>query len=365
MAIRVLVISNYSDYHSTRPEASIFLGLAKLGFDIRIMTYKNAKLVKEFEEAGIRVIDFHPEKKFDKAEIARIREFLIEEKIQIVHLFNSPAIVNGIQAAKNLPVKVVLYRGYCGHIHWYDPTAYLKFLHPRVDAIFCNSIGVEKELTRQLFFPKHKAVTINKGHHVGWYEGYEPHAIKEELGLPPEAFLLVSVANNRPMKGIPYLLRAMNSLPADVPIHLLLIGRNMDTKENLAILDKGKNRNKVHFTGFRNDVLNIVAASDAFVLSSIKGESITKSVIEAMSIGVPPIITDIPGNTELVENGVSGIVVPAKTSQPIAEAVLRLFKDETLRRSMGIAAKNHIRTHLNEQTTILKTKALYERLLGA
>src|SRR5687767_7704636 len=129
MAIKVLVISNYTDYHSTRPEASIFLGLAKLGFEISIMTYASSKHVADFEKAGIRVIDFHPEKKFDKAEITRIREFIVQEQIQILHLFNGPSIINGLTAAEHLPVKVVLYRGYCGHIHWYDPTAYLKYLN--------------------------------------------------------------------------------------------------------------------------------------------------------------------------------------------------------------------------------------------
>lgn len=364
MAIKVLVISNYTDYHSTRPEASIFLGLAKLGFDIRIMTYASSKHNEAFKAAGIQVIDFHPEKKFDKAEIARIREYIIEEQIQIIHLFNSPATINGIKAAKGLPVKVVLYRGYCGHIHWYDPSAYVKFLNPRVDAIFCNSVGVENMFREQLFFPKHKAITINKGHDINWYKGYEPYDIRKELELAPDTFLLVNVANNRKMKGIPYLLEAINQLPSELPIHLLLVGRNMDNKKNFTILDRGKNRDKVHFIGFRTNVLNIVAASDVFVLSSIKGESITKSVIEAMSLGTPPIITDIPGNTELVVDGESGLVVPAKTSRPLAAAILKLYENEALRKSMGQAATRHISAHLNEQQTIIKTKVLYEGLLG-
>jgi glycosyltransferase involved in cell wall biosynthesis len=363
MDIKVLVISDYRDYHSTRPEASIFIGLAKLGFQISIMTYKSSTLTPEFEAAGIKVIDFHPEKKLNKAEIRTIRDFIVNEKIDIVHLFNSKSIINGIQAAKGLPVKVVLYRGFAGHIHWYDPSAYLKFLHPRVDKIFCNSKGVEQVLQRQLFFDKSKAITINKGHDIEWYKEYHPVDIRKELGLPSNTFLLISVGNNRKMKGIPYMLQAFNQLPDDLPIHLLLVGHNMDTKENLKLINACGHNEKVHLLGFRKDVLNIVSACDVFVLASIYGESITKSVIEAMALGVAPIITDIPGNTELVINNESGLIARAKNSKDLSEAILTLFNDQPFCKQLGKNAKLRIANQLNAGQTILKTKDLYTDLM--
>ncbi len=363
MPIKVLAISNYKDFHTGRPEASIFFGLAKLGFEISVMTYKDCQLARDFEAAGIKVIDFHPEKKFDKTEIKTIRDFVLDNYIDVMHLFNSISIVNGIRAAKNLKVKVVLYRGFAGNINWYDPTAYIKYLHPRVDKITCNSKGVEEYIQSQLFFDKSKTITINKGHDVRWYQGYEPYDIKKELGLDPNSFLLINVANNRRMKGIPYLLKAMNNLPEELPIHLLLAGRDMDNKENLAILAKGNQKEKVHFLGFRKNVLNIVASCDVFVLSSLYGESITKSVIEAMSLGIPPIITDIPGNVELVEHGKSGIVVPSKDSKSLTKAILQIYKDEALRTKIAAGATEWINTELNYKKTIQKMKEFYEGLV--
>jgi len=109
--MKILVISNYRPFHTARPEAEIFIGLAKLGVEIDIMTYGDAKYFEIFKEAGINVIDFHPEKKMDKDEIAFIRKHLIEGKHDVIQLYNNPAAVNGIQAAKGLPVKVILYRG--------------------------------------------------------------------------------------------------------------------------------------------------------------------------------------------------------------------------------------------------------------
>ena len=362
MSIKVLVISDYRDYHSSRPEASIFIGLAEMGFQIHVMTYKDCKHREEFEKSGINIIDFHPEKRFDKAEIKTIKDLIVKENIDVMYLFNNPAIINGIIAAKRLPVKVVLYRGYAGNIHWYDPAIYFKFLHPRVDKIICNSIGVEEYIQKQLFFDKRKTITINKGHNVEWYTGYHPFDIRKELGIPSDSFLIINVANNRKMKGIKYLLKAFNDIPCDLPIHLLLAGRNMDNKKNLNILNQGDKKDKVHFLGYRKNVLNIVASTNVFVLSSIEGESITKAVIEAMSLGIPPIITDIPGNKELVVNNVSGLIVPSKNSKKMSEAIIKLYEDQSFSRYLGENSLKRISTHLNYKQTILKTKELFEAL---
>ena len=253
MSLNVLVISNYRDYHSTRPEASIFKGLSEKGFNVHVMTYGDSKHVPEFKQAGVTVVDFHPEKKFDKGEVQRIREYVITHKIDVLHLFNGKAIINGIKATKKLPVKILLYRGYAGNINWWDPTAYWKYLNPRVDNIFCNSIGVEEYIQSKGVFVTPKTITINKGHNVEWYEGYEPYDIKKELGIPEDSFLLVNVANNREMKGINFLLEGFNEISNELPIHLLLVGNDMDNEQNQKILGQGDKKNHVHFLGHQKE----------------------------------------------------------------------------------------------------------------
>ncbi|MEZ4685457.1 MAG: glycosyltransferase family 4 protein [Bacteroidia bacterium] len=363
MPVRILVISNYSDFHATRPEAAIFIALAKRGFEVHIMTRPNSPHREAFEQAGIQVIDFHPEKKWDKAEIQRIRDFILEKQIDIMQLFNSKSIVNGIKAAKGLPVKVVLYRGYAGNIHWYDPFAYTKYLHPRVDAVVCNSVGVRDYLQSIPGFKKEKAISINKGHDTDWYVSGNRYDIRAELGLPENAFLVVNVANNRRMKGIPWLLKAMNIIPANLPVHLLLIGKGMDNRQNLRIVRAVGNEGRIHFAGFRNNVLDILPSCDLFALSSIKGESITKAVIEAMSLAVAPIITNIPGNVELVEHGISGLVVPAKDEEAMASAILKCYHEPDFREKLGFGAQKHIQTRLNTERTVNEYVQFYDGLL--
>ena len=78
--MKILVISNYRETVSVRPEAELFIGLKRAGLDVAIMTYPDAEYVEKFREAGIRVIGFHPEKKLDRQAIKTIRAELIKSK---------------------------------------------------------------------------------------------------------------------------------------------------------------------------------------------------------------------------------------------------------------------------------------------
>ncbi len=362
--MKVLVISNYRETVSVRPEAELFIGLKKAGVEVEIMTYGDAEYVEKFRAAGIKVIDFHPEKKLDRKEIRRIREELINGKHDIVHLFNTKAIINGIQAAKRLPVKIVLYRGYTGNVHWYDPTAYFKYLHPRVDKIWCIAKSIEKYIQKQLFFNIDKPITINKGHDLSWYKKITATNKNKLIDVPPNSFWVINVANNRSMKGTPYLLDSMKYIPSDLPICLILVGKNLGNKKNIELIKDNPNKNRIHFLGYRTDVLSIVKSADVFVLSSIKGEATTKAVIEAMALGTTPVITDIAGNKGLLINNESGIVVPPKNPKAIAGAILKLYHDRVLCKTLGENAKKQIAENFNIKTTIIKTKKMYESLLN-
>lgn len=345
-----------------RPEAEIFLGLQKEGFNITVMTYPGTIYGERFKESGIRVIEFHPEKKFHTPSIRIIRKELLEGGYHILQLFNSKAFSNGIRAARNIPVKVVLYRGYKGHIHWYDPAMYLKYLHPRVDKIICVTKAIEEDIKKHSVFVKHKGVTILKGHDLNWYRDVRPLNSFEKYSIPADAFVVICVAHVRPMKGIPYLLKATHFLPENEPIHFLFAGKGFDKPGIQKIIRQSPFRNKIHCIGYTADPLPLVAAADIFIMPSIKGEGLNKAVLEAMALGVAPVVTDIPGNEELVTNNLNGLMVPARKPGALAEAILNLYKDGELRKRLGINAREHIRTHLNLETTIQETKALYTQL---
>ena len=360
--MRVLVVSDYRDTQAAKPEAELLLALKRAGVDIRVITYPNTVYEKPFKNAGIPVALNHPAKKFDKKFIRDLKERTKRENIDIFYLFNSQAIINGIFAAYSLPVKVVLYRGYTGHIHWYDPTAYLKYLNPRVDKIVCLADSINDLLQHQKFFKKNKAITINKGHNPSWYQGITALDL-EEFKVPKDAFVVACMGNARPFKGIKYLLQA-TYLFEDVPdLHLLLIGRDMNKGQLQQLIEESPMRNRIHVTGWRKDVLSILASCDVFVLPSIGGEATTKSVIEAMSMGVAPIITDIYGNKGLLVHQESGLVVPPHDAQALADAIYFYYTHPELSHTHGDAAKLHIAKEFHIDRTVQETKALFQSLM--
>ncbi len=362
--MRILVISNYTHTASTRPEAEMFLGLHRLGVEVEVMCPGDSAYAEKFRKAGIRVINYLVTKRLSWAAMRFIRQTVKAGQYDIVHMFYGKAVANGVWATLGLPVKVVTYRGYTGNLNWYDPTVYFKHFHPRVDMIMCLADSVREHILRNLLFRRHLPVTVNKGHDPSWYEGVTP-ADLSEFDLPEDAFLLTMVANVRRMKGVPYLLEATYHLPADSRVHLLLIGKYYDSPAFLRQIEGSPLRDHIHLAGYRANALSYVAASDMAVLPSIKGEATPKAVIEAMSLGKPALMTQIPGNRGMAVHQESGWIVPPRDAKALATAMDELSRLPAANiQAMGQAARAHISTFLNTHDSVKRLKAVYEQLLA-
>ena len=360
---RILVISNYRNTVTSRPEAEIFVRLAReYKLDITVMTVGDSFYAQQLRDAGARVIDFLPSKKFDKQEIAFIRQELINVQYDILHLFYSAAIINGLRAAKDVPVKVIVYRGLTGNIHWYDPSLYFKVLSPRVDKIWCNSLSVKEQIDEQLFVDKNKTVVITKGHDKAWYEGIEK-ADLSVFGIGDEDFVVTTLANDRKMKGLKFLFKAIEMLDAKTNIKFIIMGGDNKFRDKY-MKRLHDNKDKVIFTGYRFDNLQIVSASNVCLSTSIKGESFQKSVAEAMHLGICPVITDIPGNRGMVENKKSGLIIPMKNADAIKDVLMHLYSNKHLCTEYGKNAREHITSNFDIQETVKKVMKMYEDLLA-
>ncbi len=361
--MKALWITSHKDtINSIRPEAETLLGLARAGVELEIMTQGTSPYREAMAEAGVTLIDLVPKKKLDLRIARRIREHLETGGHDILHLFNNRAITTGLYAARGLPVKVVTYRGQTGNMHRLDPTCWLTHLNPGVDRIVCVADAVRDDLRLHLAHPE-RAVTIYKGHALDWYR--DAPADRASLGVPDDAFVFVSVANYRPRKGIEVLIEATRHLPADAPIHILLVGNDMDNEGLAMQIAASPYSDRIHVLGFRKDACAITAACDAAVLAATKREGLPKTVIEAMVYGVPPIVTDTGGSAELVATGQTGIVVPPGDPVALAEAMQRLSQQRDLASEMGQKSRRRIEEHFNIRDTIDRTLALYRDVLAA
>lgn len=350
--IKILIVSNYRGDHTARPEAEIFVALAELGMSITIMTYEDAGYIPRFESAGIHVIGMHPTSKNDRAFQKALTREMEREKYDILHAFNNKAISNCIKIAKGFPVKLMIYRGAAANMAWWNPLNYLKFYHPRIDRVVANSDEIRDNFRSIPFAQVDKAVTILKGHDVGWYRDTPVYDMRKELALEDDVLLFVTVANNRSVKGIQVLLDAIEMLPHDHALSFLIVGGKMEKFRN-------KRRRNVHFLGGRQDALSIVAACDVYICPSTGSEALTKSVIEAMSLGVVPLISDIAGNKPLVDDMINGFVFQNRDTSDLKNRILMMVDNRHVLADFSKAARWKIERDLNIDRTVEGYQRLY------
>jgi glycosyltransferase involved in cell wall biosynthesis len=111
------------------------------------------------------------------------------------------------------------------------------------------------------------------------------------------------------------------------------------------------------------DMPRIHAAIDVFVLASYR-EGMPRSAIEASAMRRPVVATDIRGSREVVENGVTGLVVPPRDSTALAGAIRRLVTDEALRGELGAAGHRRARERFDEDAVVARTLEVYAALLA-
>ena len=360
MPIRVLCITDNAD----RPTVETFIGLHDAGIEVTVVCPADHPNNKTLHDADVPTVDIRLHKNFDKPGIAALREELIRGRYHIMHTFNNKAVSNGLRACKNLPVKVICYRGIVGSVSFLDPMSWMRYLNPRIDRIVCVADAIRRYFLEMkpafLRMPAERPVTIHKGHRLEWYDAAP--ADLTEVGIPKDAFVVGCTANYRPRKGIEFLVGAIEALPSDMPVHLLLVG-HMDAVELSARIEKSPVSKRIHRVGFRDDAPAMSAACDVFCLPSTKREGLARSLIEAMAYRVPPIVTNSGGSPELVVDGDSGLVVPPGDAQAIAFAIEALHEDPERRKRMGEAARERIATAFRNEDTVRKTAALYEELV--
>lgn len=326
------------------------------------MTPRKGPFIGQFEEAGINIIDYRATKKIDWKAIMLIRKTVKENSIQIIQAFNSKAISNSSLAIQGLDCKLVAYRGYTGNIRWYDLGLYLTHLNPRIDYTICLAESV-REIFLKNGFPKHKPVTINKGHDPDWYSSIKTGDLSE-FNIPKGAMVCSFVANNRvKMKGIEYLVRSANYLPSNAQIYFLMIGRGIDSDPIPALLKQCKHSSKFIFAGYRENATELVKACDISISVSQFGEATQKAMIEAMFLGNPVIISDISGNRGMVIDGEGGFIVDPGNDQQIAEALMKFYNKRDQIPLMGQASKAHITQFLSAEKTIEEYFAFYKKIL--
>lgn len=357
--LKILVCTSYKHaWNSVRPEAEIFIALAKLGHEITIVTQGDAEYVARVKEFGIKVIPCYPKRKICPTTIRTIRKELKSYSYDICYAFNSKTIPNAAIACTGIDVKLVAYRGTTGGLYRHDPSAYLTILNPRINGVICVSDSVRRDVTKKVWKNKNNVVTIYKGQSLEWYKVQPTDRLS--LDLKESDIVGICAAHVRPSKGISVLLQATHKVEAK-NFHLLLAGHGFEP--HFDEIKDSPMSDRIHYIGHRSDVPSLMCMADIQIQPSISGEGLPRTIIEAMANGTPSIVTTTGGSPELVEDGKTGLIVPTNDAEELAKAINALSNDKALCVKMGENAKNRLEEAFGSEITVEKHLNYFYRLL--
>jgi glycosyltransferase involved in cell wall biosynthesis len=193
-------------------------------------------------------------------------------------------------------------------------------------------------------------------------------SLLHELGLPPDALLLLNVARLSPQKGLQHAIDALPEiLEAHPHAHLLSVGAQ-DHREWLDDLRRHSAERgvagHVHFLGPRRDIPDLLRASDLFLFPSLF-EGLGLALIEAMAAGCVCVASAVGPIAEIVRDGVDGLLVPPGDDAALARAVLGAMNDARRRRMLGASARETAARRFDPGAAADRLEAIYERVLSA
>lgn len=189
--------------------------------------------------------------------------------------------------------------------------------------------------------------------------------VRRMLGLGEEALVIGHVARYHPMKGHATLLVAASlARNHNTPAHFVLIGHGVDSRNAAVVSMRGQLGlgERVHLLGERADVPDLMPAFDIAVSASTRNEGVPNAVGEAMSCGVPCVVTDVGDSAMLV--GDCGVVVPPGDSAALAKGLEQLIAlTSSARRELGERARRRVADHFSLGHAVAQYERLYEEVL--
>ncbi|MDR1963148.1 MAG: glycosyltransferase [Planctomycetaceae bacterium] len=379
--------------------------LPKDEFDVEVAVLtRNGYYAEELAKNKIPTTLIGKRFKFDPLALSRLKREIRRFRPDLIHTWLFAANAYGRKAAIDCGVPHVVAGERCvdlwkSRYHFYID----RWLARKTDRIATNSEGV-KDFYVQHGLPAEKFVVIPNAvlpFNPQTVKPFSANQILEEIGVSdlepnrdyypvfhsendPEKqpfspltsewcfrrtpFIIGVVARFWAQKRIKDLLWVFETLKfVHLNFHALILGDGPERDQLLRFRDQWKLSDRVHFLGQRHDVSRLMPIFD-LLLSCSAYEGQSNSILEAMAAGVPVIATDIPGNRDLVIEGVTGLLVPDSGDdfrfrrRTFVEKTLFLLENSELRKKMGMAAQMRIAEHFSLEQMIRHHTELYQML---
>lgn len=330
-----------------------------------ICLFERGTLAHELDAAGIPVHACGKRRGFDLKALSRVRRLIRAHHTDVLHSHNAVAHYLAVLASLGLGVaKLINTRhGMGGMQRWNRAEILYRASLARTDAVAmvceaaCNG-AIEHGLV-----PRRKLRVVPNGLRVQEFTVAAPAArerLRQALALSPQTRLVGTVGRLNWAKDQANLIRAFRRVhDQQADSALLLVGDGLLRPELEACARDEGLADAVHFLGDRSDVRELLQGLDVFVLSSVS-EGYSMALLEASATALPIVATDVGGNREIVQHGVTGRIVPARDADALAQAILDLLRDPQRAASCGAAARAMMETRGSLEAMAARYAALYE-----
>ena len=350
-------------------------GMKAKGYGITVGCVPRGVFAKRLRELGIEVEGFNMDSKYNIRVIFQMAKFMKQKNIHIVHTQGGRAPFFGRIAARLAKVPIVistvamlLSRESHSDVNRLKRTVYLlidKLTSGYVDRFLVLSEPHREALNTDYNIERSKVIKIYNGIEFHKYDAISGDGlrVRKELGIALSSSIVGVIGRLAWEKGLPFFLQAASKVTATFPEIKFLIVGDGPLKAELEKLSNELNiRQNCIFTGFRQDIPDILSAVDMLVMSSLY-EGMPMVILEAMAASKPVIATKVGGIPEMVRDGETGILVPPEDADALAGSMLTLLKNKNRARQMGLAGRRCVEDHFDVEVMVQNTEAVYQELM--
>lgn len=320
-------------------------------FNICLCSFQDVNtLEKEFKKIQIPIYSLKKKEGIDYSLFFKLQQLIRKLNIDILHTHNSGQWFYGVGASLFFlfKLKIIHTQHSILEKNQAKQLLLLKLFSLRTYKVVCVGEYVRKYLKTVARISDSKLCLIYNGvNFINNSLNENKSILKASIGIPNYMKVIGIVARLVLVKNHKALLLAFRTIVnTNKNLVLLIVGDGELFKELNDFVCRLNIKDNVIFLGNRRDVLELMKIMDIFVLCSLS-EGLSLTLLEAASIGLPIIATDVGGNKEIVVNNQTGLLVPADNHAILAERLLYLFKNPSIAKTLGYNAINYCKEKFN------------------
>lgn len=342
-------------------------GLDKDLFEPVVLSFTPGPMVEELQRRGIRTEIIHTENPFDLRVWKRVKDFMLKEKFDLVHAHGTRAMSNVFFPARKLGLKVIYtVHGWSFHKDQKYPLRRLRelserFLTGKANKTICVSKSNEHDGIER-FNMKRSTVIYNSVNLKKFNPDNSPNDFREEQGIASDKTVIGFIARMTGQKDPLTMVKAMGHILQECRDIVLLMVGDGELKEKTMQLAKqlGVDSNII-FQPFRTDIPRVLNAIDIYCLPSL-WEGFPIGILEAMAMKKCVIASPVDGTRELIEDGVTGLLVENGNPDKLADIILMLHKDAELRQALAEKAYQKAIENYDVNKMVASVQDVYRQL---